>query len=95
VPFEALRLEYLALDHQVNTTITDADSDPRFTTMQLRMKQIEHEVVTRASRSVDDARVKMQFMFDTASIGIPLEGEEAHILIKDAARFLLGEEADA
>ena len=95
VPFEALRLEYLALDHQVNTTITDADSDPRFTTMQARMKQIGHEVVTRPSRSGDDAKAKMQFMLDTASIGVPLDGEEAHLLIKDAARFLLGEEAGA
>jgi len=95
VPFEALRLEYLALYHQVNTTITDADSDPRFATMQARMKQIEHEVVTRPSRSADDARVKMRFMLDTASIGIPLDGEEAHILIKDTARFLLGEGAGA
>ena len=95
VPFEALRMEYLSLDHRVNITITDADSDPRFATMQARMKQIEHEVVTRPSRSADDARVKMRFMLDTASIGIPLDGEEAHILIKDAARFLLGEEAGA
>lgn len=95
MPFEALRLEYLALDDQMKTTITDADSDPRFATMQARMKQIEHEVTTRPSRSVDDARVKMRFMLDTASIGIPLDGEEAHILIKDAARFLLGEGAGA
>jgi hypothetical protein len=95
VPFEALRLEYRALDDQLKSTITDADSDPRFLTIQARMKQIEQEVVIRPARSVDDARAKMRFMLDTASIGIPLDGEEAHILIKDAARFLLGEEAGA
>lgn len=95
VPFEALRLEYLALDHQVKTTITDADNDPRFATMQARMKQIEQEVVTRPCQSAADARTKMQFMVDTGGVGIPLDGEEAHVLIKDAARFLIGEEAGA
>jgi hypothetical protein len=95
VPFEALRLEYLALDHQVKTTITDADSDPRFATMQARMKQIEHEVVIRPCQSVVDAKTKMQFMLETANVGVPLDGEEAHVLIKDAARFLIGEEAGA
>lgn len=95
VPFEALRLEYLALDHQVKTTITDADNDPRFAVMQTRMKQIEQEVVTRPCQSTADARTKTRFMVDTAGIGITLDGEEAHILIKDAARFLIGEEAGA
>jgi hypothetical protein len=95
VPFEALRLEYLAHDHQVKTTITDADTDPRFATMQARMKQIEQEVVTRPCQSAADAKTKMRFMLDTASVGIPLDGEEAHVLIKDAARFLIGEEAGA
>lgn len=95
VPFDALRLEYLALDHQVKTTTTDADNDPRFATMQARMKQIEQEVVTRPCQSTADAKTKMRFMLDTAGIGIPLDGEEAHVLIKDAARFLIGEEAGA
>lgn len=93
--FETMRLEYLALDHEINTTVADAEHDPRFQTMQQRMQQIELDMSQLPSRSIADARTKMQFMLDTDRIGVPLDGEEAHVLVKDAARFLLGKGAGA
>jgi len=94
-PFETKRLEYLALDQALNTSVTDADADPRFRTMQGEMRRIEEAVIQQPSQFRADAEAKLRFLIDLDRIGVPLDGGEAHVVVKDAARFLLTGEMGA
>ena len=79
--FETLRLEYAGL--HTNRNLSEDGC--------ARSSAIEAIMTNEPNRSVADARAKLRFIVDADKAGVRLDGEEAALIVTDAALYLAPE----
>ena len=86
--FELLLREYQAV-HQMCETWPGSEDDPTIRAQYGRLSEIERTFVQDPCRSTADAKAKLRFMIDLGTLGIALDGDDAHAVVQDAAGYLL------
>jgi hypothetical protein len=89
--FEALRLEYIAVQTRGNAGWDD--DHPEFLPICARLGEIEHDMIHKPCRSLADARAKMRFMMVLNDYGTVFDGDDSHAIVADMSRFMLEDAA--
>ncbi|WP_203309620.1 hypothetical protein [Sphingomonas beigongshangi] len=90
-PFEALRLEYIAVQTRGNAGWED--DHPEFLAICDRLTQIERAMIHQPCQSLADAQAKMRFMMVLNDFGSVFDGDDSHAIVADMSRFMLEDAA--